>query len=211
MFDRREANLNRIFRLTFCPAAESHLPDCTHGTGTWPMRMGEDDRAAFDRLVVEHIPAMLRLAIRLCGDPHLAEDIAQEALLRAAKGWKSFRGDSKFTTWLFAIVINAARDAVSAKPQAEAIDDATIASDNAGPLLAAEGEELGVIVARCIGQLPARQREVLVLSSYEGLSAPDIAAAVGISEQNVRTTLHLARERIRSMLTRYVNEASRER
>jgi RNA polymerase sigma-70 factor (ECF subfamily) len=174
--------------------------------------MGELDRAAFDRLVVEHIPAALRLAIRLCGDPHVAEDIAQEALLRAAKGWKMFRGESKFSTWLFRIVINAARDQMSTKAQAaEEVEEETVAASDLSPLATVQAQEFGTIVARCVGMLPARQREVLVLHSYEGFSDAQIATALGISDQNVRTTLHLARERMRAMLARYASEAIGER
>src|SRR5262245_7253935 len=117
------------------------------------MRMGQDERAAFERLVVEHIPAALRLAIRICGDAHGAEDVVQEALLRAAKGHRSFRGEAKFSTWLFRIVINAARDWGIAKPQAaEGLDDDQTPAVGAGPATVAEGREFGAIVASCIAR-----------------------------------------------------------
>jgi RNA polymerase sigma-70 factor (ECF subfamily) len=174
--------------------------------------MGQDERAAFERLVVEHIPAALRVAIRICGDAHGAEDVVQEALLRAAKGHRSFRGEAKFSTWLFRIVINAARDWQSAKPQAaQDVGENVATAVGPGPVTVAEGREFGVVVADCVARLPARQREVLVLSSYEGFSTSEIALVVGISEQNVRTTLHLARQRMRASLARYGSEASRER
>ena len=74
-----------------------------------------------------------------------------------------------------------------------------------------ESDEFGRIVARCVGQLPPRQREVLVLVAYENLSTAEAAAVLGISEQNVRTTLHLAREKMRAKLAPHVKEQLRER
>src|SRR5205823_10906143 len=102
-------------------------------------------------------------------------------------------------------------DFASAKPQAAEAVDEDVAGSEVGPVLSAEGREFGTIVARCVGRLPARQREVLVLTSYEGMSAADVAGVLGISEQNVRTTLHLARERMRAQLARYMRETTRER
>src|SRR5687768_16455106 len=71
---------------------------------------GPIDRHAVDRLVVAHLPAALRLARRLVGNPDTAEEIVQEALCRVLHGWKSFRGESSFGTWMMQIVVNAARD-----------------------------------------------------------------------------------------------------
>ncbi len=63
-----------------------------------------------DRLVQMHLNDALQLAVRLSGGPDSAEEIVQEALLRVAKNWKTFRGEAAFRTWLFRIVINVFRD-----------------------------------------------------------------------------------------------------
>src|SRR4051812_9131078 len=68
------------------------------------------DRESFERLMTEHLAAAHRLAIRLTGRAESAEDLVQEAMLRASRAWQSFRGQSRFTTWLFQIVINVFRD-----------------------------------------------------------------------------------------------------
>src|SRR5579862_3665171 len=74
-----------------------------------------------DRLVTEHLGSALRFATRLTGRVDAAEDIVQEALLRVARSWKSFRGQAEFRTWLFRIVINVFRDrlARTRQPSAE--------------------------------------------------------------------------------------------
>lgn len=165
-----------------------------------------DERAAFDRLIVEQIPAMLRFATRLSGNPVDAEDILQDALLRAARNWRSFRGEAKISTWLCRIVINAFRD----RPASGALSiDQDVAVSDIGRGRA-EAEEFGELVARHVSNLPPRQREVLVLIAYEQLSTPDVALVLGVSEQSVRTNLHFARERMREKLAKYMSENVRE-
>jgi RNA polymerase sigma-70 factor, ECF subfamily len=169
------------------------------------MGAGDDSRAAFDRLIVEAIPSMLRFATRLCGNSSDAEDVVQDALLRAARNWRSFRGEAKVSTWLFRIVINAFRDRHQVL---ESVGQEIAIADE--PLRQIEAEEFGAIVARHVSNLPSRQREVLVLIAYEQMTTSDAATVLGISEQSVRTNLHFARERMREKLAKYVNENARE-
>ncbi|MGE0378430.1 MAG: RNA polymerase sigma factor, partial [Planctomycetaceae bacterium] len=68
------------------------------------------DARDLDRLVREHLPAAARFATRLTGGPDLAEDLVLEALLRVARSYRTFRGESTFRTWLFQIIINVFRD-----------------------------------------------------------------------------------------------------
>jgi RNA polymerase sigma-70 factor (ECF subfamily) len=167
------------------------------------------DRPTFDRLVLEHLDGAVRFATRLCGNASDAEDIVQDALVRAHRGWKSFRGDSRFKTWFFQIIINCFRDHLAAglRPAREMLDD--VEDPGARPTDAAQTRELGELIALEVSRLPSRQREVLVLSAYEQLSHSEIAIALNINEQNVRTTLHLARERLRERLARYLVEPKR--
>src|SRR5262245_18905115 len=85
--------------------AASHGANRGDGSAS-PARDRTVDRGSFDRLMLEHLSAAHRLAIRLSGDVDRAEELVQEAMLRASRSWSGFRGQSKFTTWLFAIVIN---------------------------------------------------------------------------------------------------------
>ena len=162
------------------------------------------DRQTFDRLVLEHLASAQRFAIRLTGDSHAAEDLMQDALLRAHRSWQSFRGESKFTTWFYRIVINCFRDRVARTVRSEPLRE-TIEDHGAGdPAREAQSREFGKIVAMEVSRLPPRQREVLVLSAYEQCSIAEIAVVLATTEQNVRTNLHLARERLRERLAPHV-------
>jgi len=158
----------------------------------------------FDQLVRAHLPEAHRLAIRLCGDSHRAEDVVQEAMLRAARSWRGFRGESSFLTWLYRLTVNAWRDQMRSRPPPESLEIEPADAGAADPKAGVSAEELAGIVAARVSSLPPRQREVLVLIAYEGHSVADAARVLQINEQNVRTNLHLARERLRKQLASYL-------
>ena len=171
------------------------------------------DTSDLDRLVQDHLPATLRFAVRMTGDPDAAEEVVQEALLRVTQRWKTFRRDADFRTWLFRIVINVFRDrlrrrrlsvvSLDEEPR-EALDPKSVEAGEA----AAAGE-LGRRVAEEVSRLPPRQREVLVLVAFEKLSVRETAAAVGISEQNVYATLSAARAQLKRRLAPFLGFAEK--
>lgn len=173
--------------------------------------MGILDRSSFDRLVREHLPAALRFAVRLTGSADAAEEVVQDALVRVSRNWQSFRGDSRFQTWLFGIVANALRDRLAKRPEPERLPEDVLDGRSADPAADVLAGELGELVAKAVSNLPPRQREVLVMIAYEGLTNSEAASALNITEQNVRTNLHLAREQLRVKLAGYLSETSRER
>lgn len=171
------------------------------------------DPVSLDRLVLEHLAAALRFAVRLTGNRDSAEELVQEALLRAVRRWTSFRGEAAFRTWFFQIVINLFRDRLD-QPAAASLSTADEQADwpdahvVAPPelVLAAELEER---IAREVSRLPPRQREVLVLVAYEGLAPREVAKIVSISEANVHSTLSAARSRLRTRLAPYLGSVER--
>ena len=164
------------------------------------------DRASLDRLVSAHLSEALRLAIRLTGDPDEAEEVVQEALVRVARSWESFRGEAQFRTWLFRIVVNAFRDWLAGRPVTETLADDVPDRRAGDPSTEAEAAELGRLIAARVSALPPRQREVVILTCYEGLSPPEAAEVLGISQANVHATLHVARQRLRRELARHFSE-----
>jgi RNA polymerase sigma-70 factor (ECF subfamily) len=156
------------------------------------------DRRDVDRLVVEHLPAALRMALRLAGDPHVAEDVVQEALCRVLRQWRTFRGESSFKTWLLQIVVNVDRDRrrrpALHTPELRSHEE-PIANTAAPPDLAAV-RELHADLRAAVDRLPQRQREVALLTWGEHLPPGDVAAVLGISTASVYTNLHLARKQV---------------
>ncbi len=162
------------------------------------------DQHELDRLVTEHLPSALRFATRLTGDVEAAEEILQEALLRVARSWKSFRREAQFQTWLFRIVINVFRTWLAdAKDQPVLLDGEVVDDQGTDPAISAQQSELAERIAARISALPARQREVMILISFEGLSVKETASLLEISEANVHATLGVARARLTRELAPY--------
>ena len=164
------------------------------------------DRDSFDRRVLQELPAALRFAVRLTGDPSTAEEVVQEALLRATRSWETFRAEAQLRTWLLRIVVNAFRDQLPRQQQGELSEDLPDgrATD---PLGKAQVAEQGRLVAEAVSSLPSRQREVLVLVVYEQMSTEQVANVLNTSETNVRANLSYARATLKKMLAAYRNEA----
>jgi RNA polymerase sigma factor (sigma-70 family) len=161
-------------------------------------------RGTFDRLVSASLPAALRFAIRLTGRLDTAEEVVQEAMLRATRSWKTFRGESQFNTWILRIVVNAHRDRLGRSPATEDLDNDQPDARQPLPEDLASAAELAEVVAKCVAELPLRQREVLVLSVYERLDAEEIARVLQLNTANVYSTLNVARSKLRERLGTYL-------
>ncbi len=164
------------------------------------MSLGPDE---FARLLRQHLPHASRLAVRLCGDVHAAEDVVGEAMLRAARHYRGFRGESAFGTWLYRIVVNAFRDSLRRRSDvANAHETAFDHLEDHAPHAAdqAAAAELSRRVAASVSALPPRQREALVLTVYEGLSSEEAAGVMETTAQNVRVLVHHARTRLKQEL-----------
>lgn len=170
------------------------------------------DCASFDKLVLDHLPAMQRLAVRLTGDRDAAEDLMQDALFKAMRSRKTFEERASFSTWMTRIVINAFRDGVSKKGTGIYFVEPTgreIEKRFPSPFSAVQAADMADHVAGLVSALSPRQREVLVLIAYEQMSAAQTADALGMTEQNVRTTLHHARQKLREQLAPYLSPDQR--
>jgi RNA polymerase sigma-70 factor (ECF subfamily) len=164
-------------------------------------RAQDGDRAAFAALVRAHQDEVYTLARRLVGDPHLAADVAQEALIRAWRALPNFRGDAKLSTWLYRITVNTAwtHKNRAARHRATPLDDFSEVADRLDPNLpelAGETLELRGRLRQALDRLPDSQREVVVMKDVYGWSHAEIAEAMGVSVTAAKVRLHRARARL---------------
>jgi RNA polymerase sigma-70 factor (ECF subfamily) len=152
-----------------------------------------------DELVSEHLISLRRLATRLTGNVEFAEDVTQEALLRMVRGWKGFRRQSTFKTWATSILLNVFHDWLAKQHESLPLHDVSDLRQ-ADPISCAMAEELGRHIAKRVSALPVRQREVLILMVYEGMSAEEAGELLDMRVANVYVTLSQARQRLRAEL-----------
>jgi RNA polymerase sigma-70 factor (ECF subfamily) len=142
----------------------------------------------------------------MCGDAHLAEDMAQEAFLRAWQNLTSYQPRAPFRSWIYRIATNATLDAFRREKEMLNIDDISIASPSDGPETAQARDEFGSRIKQAILSLPPASRAVLVLREYENLSYREIAETLEIPLGTVMSRLNFARTKLRLILAPYMEE-----
>lgn len=170
------------------------------------------DRSAFEALVRRHAERLYAVLLRFLGDSREAEDVTQEAFLRAWRGIGGFRGRSQFYTWLYRIGLNEAkRHAVRPQPPAglSRLDDdpaAQVADWSEAPeRRAAEGELLEAL-GGAVRALDPEYRAPLILRDVEGLSTAAAAEVMGLGEAAFKSRLHRARLAVRAAIEEYLKE-----
>src|SRR5262252_1908395 len=163
-------------------------------------RTGEGDRAAFDKLYERYARTVYGLALRRLGDRGRAEDAVQETFVsiwRAARTFDPGRGPG--APWLFAVARNAIVDRLRARPEptADAVDEP---SPEAGPDDRAEQSWTQWRVHRALEELPEREREVISLAYWSGLSQSEVAEFLGIPLGTVKTRTRSALSKMSDIL-----------
>ena len=148
------------------------------------------------------------VALRMLGNRAEAEDVAQEAFVRAHRALGAFRGDAKLSTWLYAITSRLClnRLASGERRMARQGEDALRRLSDAGPRpdAAFECRELETALGRAIAELPEDRRIVVVLRDIEGLSYEEIAQVLELELGTVRSRLHRARADLKEKLERFL-------
>jgi RNA polymerase sigma-70 factor, ECF subfamily len=169
------------------------------------------DRRAFDEIVGRHGPFALRVAMRLLSDPAAAEDVVQEAMVRAWSQCGQFDPRrARFTTWLYRIVMNLCIDQ-RRRMQPESMPENF---DPADPAMAAdeglERRERHAVLAGALRDLPVRQRAAMTLVYDEGLSGAEAARVLGLSAKAVERLLARGRAYLRARLHAHDLEENRK-
>ncbi|PWK69081.1 RNA polymerase sigma factor [Aminobacter sp. AP02] len=163
-------------------------------------RAREGDRTAFGELVERHYGFVHRVAWRWCGNRSDAEDIAQEVCARLGRAIRDYRGGAAFTTWLYAMTLNAARD----MQRKSARETAKTAAYGVHALVSGHGplapEDPAERLWEAVRRLPDKQRDAVLLIYGEGLSHAAAADAMGIAEATVSWHIHEAKKRLKLLM-----------
>lgn len=175
-------------------------------------RVQRGDKAAFDLLVIKYQHKIIQLVNRYVKDPSEAQDVAQEAFIKAYRALGAFRGEATFYTWLYRIAINTAKnylilrtrrhsnyqldiqevEAIGNEPQLQGMDT---------PEQLILNEEIMTTLNKAIEDLPEEMQLAFKLREFEGLSYEDIALAMDCPIGTIRSRLFRAREAIDKQLT----------
>ena len=199
--------------------AEAAQRMASHGVD-WALvqRTLAGDQKAFELLVLKYQHKILGLVVRFVHDSHEAQDVAQEAFIKAYRALGNFRGDSAFYTWLYRIAINTAKnylvsrgrrppDSDVSAEDAEFYEGDHALKDIESPERAMLRDEIEATVHRTIQQLPEDLRTALTLREFDGLSYEDIANVMQCPVGTVRSRIFRAREAIDKALQPLLQEA----
>lgn len=192
--------LSLAMTLDAAPAAPAAV-SADH-TAAWVREAAAGDVRAFERLYRAHAGRVHAVVWRLVGGVQArAEELTQEAFVRAWQALPAFRGESAFGTWLHRLAVNVALMDLRARRGAEDLesDDEALAG-MASPDGGRGRRELGIDLERAVACLPPRARAVLVLHDVEGWKHEEIAAELGMAVGTSKAQLHRARGLMRRLL-----------
>ena len=168
------------------------------------------DRSAFEELVRRHADRLHAVVVRLVDDDHDAQEVTQQAFLRAWRAMPKFKGDAQFFTWLYRIGVNEAnrRLALGARgPGQDSLHE--IAHEphdrRPGPARTTEQRDLARALEQAVRALHPDHRTALVLRDIEGLSTTQAAEIMDLGEAAFKSRLHRARMTVRDAVSGYLH------
>lgn len=168
------------------------------------------DANAFEELVLKYEKTVYNLALRMVGDRDDAFDMTQEAFIKAYGSLSSFRGDSKFSVWIYRITTNVCLDFLRSKSRKQQVsltvsdDDEDAQLDIPDPSSDPEQQLMQKISMQSVEEglktLPDKQRQILVMRELGGMSYAEIGAALSLEEGTVKSRIFRARKRLCTFL-----------
>jgi RNA polymerase sigma-70 factor, ECF subfamily len=184
----------------------------------------DDNAAAFDELMLRYQNRLVTVLEHLVGRRDQAEDLAQEVFLRVYRARKRYVVGAKFSTWLYTIANHVAANALrssSRRPEvnltarttesgsSNALDKMALAASGAMPARQLDKAELRDVVRAALGGLSERQRMAVLLNKFEEMSYADIAIAMEMSPQAIKSLLSRARVNLKEILQPYLQDGTR--
>jgi RNA polymerase sigma-70 factor (ECF subfamily) len=180
------------------------------------LRVRADEPGAFAELVGQYQHRLIAVLCHLIGDATEAEDLAQEAFLRVYRARKEYQPRCKFSTWLFTIANNLARNSLRSRqrkpvtpllagdPTASGPQELSVKDNRSGPMKKVERKELAGLIQEALAGLNERQRTAVVLNKFEDMNYAEIAEIMGLTTKGVKSLLSRARLNLRAALAGYV-------
>ncbi len=179
-------------------------------------RLKQRDEAAFNQFVRAYEQRVFALVFRMLGNKAESQDLAQEVFITVFKSIDSFRGDSRFGTWLYRIAVNHCKnrikyldrrntrkhDGIEDKHEDAMSEGGAVGGRPARPDEAAEGNEMEKAVRVALAALDEEHRELIILRDLEGLAYEEIVQITGLPDGTVKSRLHRARAALREAIER---------
>ncbi len=181
-------------------------------------RLRDRDERAFRELIDDHRDRVFNITYRMLGNRAEAEDVAQEVFITVFKQIENFRGDSKFSTWLYRVTVNHCKNRIkylsrrhdrdrdeldeTSQQQNGAVNGAPVRAKN--PDKALESAQMEKLLQEAIASLDDEQRAVVILRDVEDLSIEEICEITGLPDGTVKSRLHRARLVLRKKMQRHV-------
>jgi RNA polymerase sigma-70 factor, ECF subfamily len=160
------------------------------------LRSKEGDLAAFEELIRLHQPMVRSITYRFAGSLADADDLTQEAFIRAWQGFATFRGESAFGGWLRRIAVNVCLQWRSRQRPTEVLEDHHLQSQVTAAGGGEKNSDPAARVREAVQALPPKQRAAIILTIYNGLNHAEAAAAMGCSETTISWRVFMARKRL---------------
>ena len=169
------------------------------------------DVNAFERLVLEYEKSVYNIALRMTGNSEDASDMTQEAFIKAYNSLQSFRGDSKFSVWLYRIATNVCLDFLRSRSRRPTVSlsvednegdevQLDVADESQSPELLLDRQMTRESVRRGLDTLSPEYRQILLLREIQGLSYDEISQALGLEVGTVKSRIFRARKKLCAFL-----------
>lgn len=151
------------------------------------------DPSAFEGIVRRWQGPLITLAFRFCRSRERSDELAQEAFLKAYRGLSTWRGETPFSRWLFALAANHYRSRLrKLEPELLELEEATTQATENSPEKALEQRQLDKAVHLAVARLPPKYRDILVLYYFHAMHLSEAAASLGLPEGTAKAQLHRA-------------------